>query len=82
MTIREEALAKLIEECSALFDIDTENLGEETRFDEDLQMKSLVMTTLLNRLEDEFDVELPYMKVRRCATLGDAADFIADKFDE
>ena len=29
-------------------------------------------------LEDEYDVEVPFMAFKRCLTFGDAAAFVAD----
>lgn len=58
-----------------------EDLSGATRFTEDLAAKSLSIAQLMNVLEDEFDIEIPYMGFKRCATLAEAAEYIR-KLDE
>ena len=40
------------------------------------------MSQMTNFLEDEFDVEVPYMEFRRKTTIGEAADFIVELVEE
>lgn len=80
MSIREEALEVMCKKAAALFGMDATELGPDTRFEEDLHCKSVNYVQLSAALEDEFDVEVPYMDFRRKATLGEAADYIESKF--
>lgn len=50
-----------------------DDLTPQTRFKEDLSAKSLTIAQLMNMLEDEYDIEIPYMEFKRCATFEDAA---------
>ena len=54
--------------------------AEATAF-ADLGMKSVNYSSMINVLEDEFDVEIPFMEFRRKASLGDAADYICQLID-
>ena len=36
----------------------------------------------LIHLFDELDIEVPFMKFRRCETFGDATDFVCELLDE
>ncbi len=83
MTIREEALEVLINKTKAIFPaIDAATLGEDTRFEEDLGCKSIHIVQFSAALEDEFDLEVPYMEFKKKATFGEAADFIAEELGE
>ena len=68
----------LKEKLAELFKIDIEKLTPEISLKDDLCLPSIKVTTLLNALEDEFDVEIPYMKFGRCKNLEECAEFIAD----
>lgn len=52
------------------------DLTPQTRFKEDLAAKSLNIAQLMNMLEDEYDIEIPYMDFKRCATFEEAAAFL------
>lgn len=78
MTIREEALEVLVKKAAALFAKDPATLNENTRFEEDLGAKSVNYVQMSAALEDEFDVEVPYMEFKRKKTFGEAADYIAE----
>ncbi len=83
MEIRDEALEVLIKKAKSIFPaIDEATLGENTRFEEDLNCKSIHIVQFSAALEDEFDVEVPYMEFKRKATFGEAADFIAETLGE
>lgn len=41
-----------------------------------LDMKSVFYSQMINVLEDECDVEIPYMDFKRKKTIGESADFI------
>lgn len=82
MTVREEALKKIMERCCVLFGKTMEELSEDTRFIEDLGAKSGNVSQMTNFLEDEFDVEISFMEFRRRVTLGMAADYIEELCEE
>ena len=78
MSFRKEVIEILAKKAADIYGIDASTLSAETRFEEDLKAKSgdIVMFTVA--LEDEYDVEVPYMAFRRCKTFGEAADYISE----
>jgi acyl carrier protein len=82
MAIRDEAIDVLVQKSAKLFGKDPVTLGADTRFIEDLQAKSVNFVQLSAALEEQFEVEVPYMEFRRKSTFGEAADFIAKIFGE
>ena len=82
MAIRDEAYQKIVERCCVLFNKKPEDLTEDTRFIEDLGARSGNVSQMTNFLEDEFDVEISFMRFGRCPTLGLAADYIAELCEE
>ena len=81
MEIREEAIGVLVEKAAALFGKDPSGLNENTSFEADLNCKSVGYVQLSAALEDEFDVEVPYMELTRRSTFGEVADYIASLFE-
>ena len=45
-------------------------------------MKSGNYSQMITLLEDEFDVEIPFMQFRRKATIGESVDFVCELLDE
>ncbi|MBP1570056.1 MAG: acyl carrier protein [Oscillospiraceae bacterium] len=82
MTVREQAVEKIIERCCVLFGKKPEEINEDTRFIEDLGARSGNVSQMTNFLEDEFDVEISFMRFRRCPTIGLAADYIEELCEE
>jgi acyl carrier protein len=82
MAIRDEAIEVLVKKAAAIFGKDPSGLGADTRFIEDLQAKSVNFVQLSAALEEQFEVEVPYMEFRRKATFGEAADYVAQIFGE
>ena len=82
MSIRDEAVQKIIERCSVLFDKAPEEITEQTRFIEDLGARSGNVSQMTNFLEDEFDVEISFMEFRRRPTVGEAADYVVELCEE
>ena len=79
---REYVIKKIIERCCVLFNKQPEELSEKTNFGVDLGAKSGNVSQMTNFLEDEFDVEVPYMEFRRKLTIGEAADFVVELLEE
>lgn len=82
MTLREQAYRKIVERCCTIFGKKPEEISEDTRFIEDLGAKSGNVSQMTNFLEDAFDVEISFMRFRRCPTVGLAADYIAELCEE
>jgi acyl carrier protein len=77
MTTNELAFQKIKERCCIIFKIPPDEITEATQFEADLNAKSVNITMMLNYLEDEFGVEIPFMTFRRYKTLGEAAEYIS-----
>jgi len=78
---RQEVYDALCTRASQLFGKDPSEFSEDTAF-ADLGIKSVQVSQITTYLEDELDIEVPYMKFRRCATFGEAVDFVVDLLDE
>lgn len=78
MTFKEEVIDLLSKKAAALFGVDASTLGENTNFKEDLKCKSADIVKFTVALEDEYDVEVPFMAFNRCKTFGEAADYMSD----
>ncbi len=78
---RQEVFDALCTRASQLFGKDASEFTEDTAF-ADLNIKSTQVSQITTYLEDELDVEVPYMKFRRCKTFGEATDFVAELLDE
>jgi len=79
--MKEEILEKIIERAAKIWQVDPSELNEDTTFAE-MNAKSTHISQLTTYLEDEYDVEIPYMNFKRCKTLGEAAEFVAEAMDE
>ena len=82
MSQRDRVVELIIERGSKLWGKDPSELSENTRFTEDVNAKSVHISQITTFLEDELDIEVPYMKFRRNKTIGEAADFVCEFLDE
>lgn len=57
-------------------ELDPERIQEETRFREDLEADSLDLYTLVQELEDIYDVRIPDEQAARITTVSQAVDFV------
>lgn len=73
---QKEVLAALAERASGLFQVPAEEITRDKRFAEDFNAKSVQFSQITTYLEDEFDIEIPYMSFRRQETVGEAVDFV------
>lgn len=78
MNFRDEVIELLINTVVDLLGVDPASLNENTRFKEDLGCASVNIVQITAALENEYDVEVPYMAFNRCATFGAAADFMSE----
>ncbi|MDD3142252.1 MAG: acyl carrier protein [Lachnospiraceae bacterium] len=73
MELREEIIEKILERLETI--LGDGNYLEHTSF-VSLGMKSVNYSQLTTALEDEFDVEIPFMDFKRKETIGAAADYV------
>ena len=57
-------------------EIDPPRIDEETRFKEDLEADSLDLYTLVQELEDTYDVKMSDEQATQILTVGQAVDFV------
>ena len=76
--------AKVIEHLIAASDeeIQPEDVSDETRLREDLDLSSLQAVTLVMDLEDEFGVVIEDEEIEGLATVGDVLEIIEAKQGE
>ncbi len=79
--MKTDVLNAIIERASQIWERNQEDLGEETAFVE-FEPKSAHYAQMTTYLEDKYDLEVPYMKFKRCKTLGDAADYVVELLEE
>ncbi len=78
MSFVDEVIELLKKRTAALFGTDPATLSGATRFEEDLHCKSTDIVRYSAALEDEYEIEVPYMALKRCKTFEEAAQFMSD----
>lgn len=74
---RDQVLAKVREHLAAELEVDPEQIGEQTRFRDDLDADSLDLYELLMELEDSYGLKIPEQEAARIETVGHAVDYVA-----
>ena len=75
---QEEVVDILKSKAAEIFGVDAATLSAETSFVDDLHCKSVTIEQFASALEDEYEVEVPYMQLNKCKTFADAAKFVDD----
>ena len=75
---QEEVVDILKSKAAEIFGVDAATLSAETSFVDDLHCKSVNIEQFASALEDEYEVEVPYMQLNKCKTFADAAKFVDD----
>jgi len=73
---QKKVLAALAERASGLFGVPASEVTRNKSFADDFGIKSVQVSQITTYLEDEFDIEIPYMDFRRKETVGEAVDYI------
>ena len=68
-----EKLKKIIVE---VFNVDEEEISEDTTFIDDLGADSLDIFQIIMGIEEEFDIEIPTEEAEKISTVGDAVEQI------
>ena len=76
---QEEVVDILKDKAVEIFGCDRDSLSAETSFVADLGAKSVNIVQFASALEDEYEVEVPFMELNKMATFGDAAKLIDEK---
>jgi len=73
---REQVLERVRAHLADELAIDGEQIGEATRFREDLEADSLDLYTLVQELEDQYGIQISDEQAARILTVGQAVDFV------
>jgi acyl carrier protein len=73
---REEVFALIQAHLADELDVDPEQIGDATRFKDDLAADSLDLYTLVQELEDTYGVHIPDEQAADILTVGQAVDFV------
>lgn len=73
---REEVFALIQAHLADELDLDPDQIGDSTRFKEDLAADSLDLYTLVQELEDNYGVRIPEEQAAEILTVGQAVDFV------
>jgi acyl carrier protein len=73
---REQVYELIREHLADELDIDPDEIGEESRFKEDLEADSLDLYTLVQELEDTYGVQISDERAVEIKTVGQAVDFV------
>ncbi len=76
MTFQEEVIEILKNKAADIFGVDASSLGPNTRFKEDLHAKSVNIVQFSAALEDEYEIEVPFMELDKKDTFADAAAYV------
>ncbi len=77
MELREEILKVIIKRTAEIMKAEESRLNGESSFEE-LGFKSGNYVQVTTVLEDEFEVEIPYMDFKRRKTFGEAAAYVEE----
>ncbi|MGE5281915.1 MAG: acyl carrier protein [Chloroflexota bacterium] len=73
---REEVLTLVREHLAEELEVDAAEIGEATRFKEDLDADSLDLYELVMELEDRYGISVSEEQASKIATVGDAVEFV------
>ena len=75
---RQEVLAGLADVAVELLGVNADQVNEDARFDEDLDVDSLGLVEFVMAVEDRFDIKVPEEKLEGIQTVGQAADLVME----
>ncbi len=75
-SVKEQVSSTMYAAISAAMNKPAEELSDDTQLIADLGAKSVNFVRIIGALEDEFDLEIPFMEFRRKKTIGEAIDYI------
>ncbi|MFI5027484.1 MAG: acyl carrier protein [Solirubrobacterales bacterium] len=75
---RDEVLTLVREHLAEELEVNAAEIGEETRFKEDLDADSLDLYELVMELEDNYGVSVSEQQAAKIKTVGDAVAFVVE----
>ena len=80
-SIRDQVSATLYGAVSATMGKPVGELTDSTELIADLGAKSVNLVRIISALEDEFELEIPFMEFRRKKSIGEAIDYIVQLYE-
>ena len=80
-TFRDQARTTLTQAIATTLRRPAEALDENTQIIADLGAKSVDIVRIISALEDEFELEIPFMEFRRKKTIGEAVDYVVGLYE-
>jgi acyl carrier protein len=80
-SFRDQVSSVMYSGISATMNKPVEDLSDSTELIADLGAKSVNFVRIISALEDEFDLEIPFMEFRRKKTIGEAIDYIVQLYE-
>jgi acyl carrier protein len=75
---REEVLGLVREHLAEELEVEQRQIGEDTRFKEDLDADSLDLYELVMELEDRYGISVSEEQAAQIETVGDAVSFVLE----
>jgi len=75
---REEVLTLVRDHLAEELEVDAAEIGEATRFKDDLDADSLDLYELVMELEDTYGISVSEEQAAKIATVGDAVKFVLE----
>ena len=76
---RDEVMLKVREHLAAELEVDAAEIGDATRFREDLDADSLDLYELVMELEDTYGIKVSEEEAAGIETVGQAVDFVLER---
>ncbi len=73
---REQVLERVRAHLADELAIEPDQIGESTRFREDLEADSLDLYTLVQELEDQYSIQISDEQAAKILTVGQAVEFV------
>ncbi|MCL5736562.1 MAG: acyl carrier protein [Actinobacteria bacterium] len=80
-SIRDQVSATMYSAVSATMNKPVEELNDGIELIADLGAKSVNLVRIISALEDEFEVEIPFMQFRRHKTIGGAIGYVVQLYE-
>ena len=77
MELKDEIREIIVSKVADIKRIDKASLSDSTNLKTEVAIKSVEMVGVISALEDEFEVYLDIIKLRKCETIGAMCDFVA-----
>ena len=80
-SLRDNVSSTMYAAISATMNKPVAELSDSTEIIADLGAKSVNFVRIIGALENEFELEIPFMEFRRKKTIGEAIDYIVQLYE-